>query len=123
MMFDLSSVAREAAGREAERHWPTGREYSTAQTSAVFSVKELDAYCANALVRGFTECASRIPSEEETADVIEGADKAWREYWGDFHAGIGEDPGPLADFISRAVLLLIGEKISGTGRGWSPHSR
>lgn len=31
----------------------------------MFSVKELDAYCANALVRGFTECASRLPSENE----------------------------------------------------------
>ncbi|WP_424936691.1 MULTISPECIES: hypothetical protein [Bacteria] len=37
---------------EARRIWPIDREYSEAQTRAVFSVKELDAYCASAFKRG-----------------------------------------------------------------------
>jgi len=92
MTADLSSVAREAAEREAERHWPTVREYSTAQTSAVFSVKELDAYCASALTRGFTDCASRLPSERDIEIAI---------------------LGRTATQAAKAVLALIGEKISG----------
>lgn len=107
MPSDLSSVARKAAGREAERHWPTGREYSTAQTSAVFSVKEIDAYCASALVRGFTECASRLPSERE---VAEAARAGSAEY---LREDIPEDGLSEDQHIARAVYALIGEKISG----------
>lgn len=37
---------------EAERIWPINREYSPQQTRAVFSVREVDAYCVSAFKRG-----------------------------------------------------------------------
>lgn len=129
-MTDLTSVAREAAEREAERHWPVGREYSTAQTSAVFSVKELDTYCASALVRGFTECASRIPSEREIAKVMALTDdydgcferiEAWEAATqqerdcGKVEEPLSSDQEDCEFWLrrARAVISLIGEKISG----------
>lgn len=70
---------REAVEAEAERLWPTGREYSPQQTAAVFSVKELDAYCASAFTRGARYAlALRRPVRGEPTDAqIEAALQEW----------------------------------------------
>lgn len=69
-MPDLSSVAREAAEQEWTRSSRAGD--------------------AELYIDGFTECASRLPSEEAIAEVldahrlIEGSDFAWRlngDWW------------------------------------------
>jgi len=52
---------------------------------------------------------AHLPSVEAIADAIEGAHKAWGEYWGDFQAGLDDDPGPLADFQAEAVRAMFGE--------------
>lgn len=76
-MPDLSSVATEAA----ERH-------AAGNIGCVIATTWF--------IEGFTECASRIPSEEEIAQVIAGE-------------LVDGDPRSAAE----AVYALIGEKISG----------
>lgn len=84
-MPDLSSIAREAAIRAMPPTDPTH----------------------GAFVAGFTECASRIPSEEEIARAMAEAD-------GQVLSGM---TGHMIEIMygaqSRAVRSLIGEKISG----------
>lgn len=87
MPSDLSSVAREAARAHFDRRtqgiwrgWPDNQRED--------ALEDLSA--------GFTECASRIPSEEEIAQVIAGE-------------LVDGDPRSAAE----AVYALIGEKISG----------
>lgn len=70
---------REAVEAEAERLWPTGREYSPQQTAAVFSVKELDAYCASAFTRGARYAlALRRPVQGEPTAPMSLADDPMR---------------------------------------------
>ena len=65
---------RPAAQAEAERIWPSDREYTVAQTTAVFSVKELDAYCASAFTRGAHWAVGKLPTREEIAEAAHKAD-------------------------------------------------
>lgn len=94
-MPDLSSVAREAA----ERAYPTRLPYN-AEFERRVQLRE-------GFERGFTECASRIPSEEEIAHAMAEAD-------GQVLSGLTDQ---MLDFMygaqARAVRALIGEKISG----------
>lgn len=103
-MTDLSSVAREAAEAEGLRRippqWMAFHGGTTADMMAVYRKHFVD---------GFTECASRIPSEEELAEALKpiisehhGADEN-DQWWVSDHA---------SDY-ARAALSLIGEKISG----------
>lgn len=100
MTADLSSVAREAAQPIAERIFvPLDRPTSVTDLVAVQS-----------FIDGFTECASRLPSEEELAEAmfVAYADETGKPFAEEWH-GIRS----LYLEQARAVLALIGEKISG----------
>lgn len=92
---DLSSVAREAAERAADERYPE-------LLLAPENEQRADDYVA-----GFTECASRLPSERE---VAEAARAGSAEY---LREDIPEDGLSEDQHIARAVYALIGEKISG----------
>lgn len=47
-----STELEDRVAAEAERLWPLDVEYTDRQKQAVFSVRELDAYCASAFKRG-----------------------------------------------------------------------
>lgn len=93
MMFDLSSVARKAA----ERAYPTRLPYN-AEFERRVQLRE-------GFERGFTECASRIPSEEEFGAVVlkhfHGPDELHSSWWIN------------TEEMGAAIAALIGEKISG----------
>lgn len=91
-MPDLSSVAREAARAEAIR-----RDHVLTTLKGHEIVDDM----GDGFIAGFTECASRIPSEEELEEAISRLD------WGYMV------DGPSIGEIARAVYALIGEKISG----------
>lgn len=103
MMPDLSSVAREAAEAEGLRRippqWMAFHGGTTADMMAVYRMHFID---------GFTECASRLPSERE---VAEAARAGSAEY---LREDIPEDGLSEDQHIARAVYALIGEKISGS---------
>lgn len=88
-MPDLSSVAREAAER------------SGLYPETMLGNRQLQ----RAYALGFTECASRLPSETEIAETIAaGYDSVYTS-----RLPVNEHDHRAA----RAVLALIGEKISG----------
>lgn len=94
-MTDLSSVAREAALPIAERIFvPLDRPTSVTEHVAVQS-----------FIDGFTECASRLPSEEEFGAVVlkhfHGPDELHSSWWIN------------TEEMGAAIAALIGEKISG----------
>lgn len=93
-MTDLSSVAREAA----EREYPLPDDLSTTSHSLRLVARE---HFAN----GFTECASRIPSEEEFGAVVLEHFHAPDELHSSWWINTGE--------MGAAIAALIGEKISG----------
>jgi len=89
-----SSVAREAAERHFDmrtrgiwRGWPDNQREDAVED----------------FIDGFTECASRLPSEEEIAEVLAGG--AW--------ALMDRKTRAMHLIDADAVLALIGEKISG----------
>lgn len=57
---------------EANRIWPIDRDYSPAQVRAVFSAKELDAYCVSAFTRGVKFAAGfrRTVTPEPSAEPL-----------------------------------------------------
>lgn len=62
---------RTAAQTEAERIWPLQADYTEHQQKAVFSVKEVDAYNANAFQRGAVWGAAYVtPTREQIAGVM-----------------------------------------------------
>lgn len=93
MSADLSSVAREAAERAADERYPE-------LLLAPENEQRADDYVA-----GFTECASRIPSEEEFGAVVlkhfHGPDELHSSWWIN------------TEEMGAAIAALIGEKISG----------
>lgn len=101
MMPDLSSVAREAAEAEGLRRippqWMAFHGGTTADMMAVYRMHFID---------GFTECASRIPSEEEFGAVVlkhfHGPDELHSSWWIN------------TEEMGAAIAALIGEKISGS---------
>lgn len=104
-MTDLTSVAREAAEAEGLRRippqWMAFHGGTTADMMAVYRKHFID---------GFTECASRIPSEEELAEAmfVAYADETSKPF-----AEEGHGIRSLYLEQARAVRALIGEKISG----------
>lgn len=90
-MPDLSSVAREAAEARA---YDLAPDVDRGIVGDVLVNRERESLRL-AYVRGFTECASRIPSASELTHAIAGG-------------LVDGDPRSAAE----AVLALIGEKIS-----------
>lgn len=98
MMFDLSSVAREAAEARYPLEWnSTGDE--------VWGYPAKYSEGREGFERGFAECASRIPSEEEFGAVVlkhfHGPDELHSSWWIN------------TEEMGAAIAALIGEKISG----------
>ena len=85
MTADLSSVAREAAEREALRQIPV--KPMTLHGGITIDVAKLN---RDHFIAGFTECASRIPSEREIEIAI---------------------LGRTATQAAKAVHALIGERL------------
>lgn len=95
-MTDLTSVAREAARAEAIR-----RDHVLTTLKGHEIVDDM----GDGFIDGFTECASRLPSEEELAEAIAaGYDSVYAH-----RLPVNEHDLRAA----RAVRALIGEKISG----------
>lgn len=108
-MPDLSSVAREAAevlARAEHSHAKVRDRYDADLMMAGFS-------------DGFTECASRLPSEEELAEGL--AARLWDRDTGDVERFEKLSPAERENVIenydardyAKMALSLIGEKIRG----------
>jgi hypothetical protein len=103
-MTDLTSVAREAAEEVALTIGEDRAREQGFTFSCTGGCAEMHAH-SQGVILGFTECASRIPSEEELAEAIAaGYDSVYAH-----RLPVNEHDLRAA----RAVLALIGEKISG----------
>lgn len=74
LVCDLSSVAREAAEQEGLRRIPPQWMAFHGGTTA-----DMMATYRGHFIAGFTECASRLPSEEEMAEAIARAMPGWND--------------------------------------------
>jgi len=102
-MPDLSSVAREAAEAEGLRRGLPQEVRTVSGASIVLVTHDYGV----GFQEGFTECASRLPSEAELARVIDAA------IYVSINPLLDRGAWKAAQRAARDVASLIGEKISG----------